>query len=245
MITAPPIQLSSPVSILMPVCNEAQVIEDVIEEWVRDVFQYLPAGSEFLIDEAASTDGTREILSRLSTKYSFLRVSYHEIKDGFAAAAKRLYAAAQCPLIFFTDSDGQYMAEDFWRLAKYADRYDLVHGAKLGRKDPWPRRIASMLFNKLSGFLFEVHLLDINSAFRLMKATVIKDILKDLTIMPTLVNAEFLLRCEFNNYEIKQVYIRHRDRKYGKSRGLPAFRYPVEAFKAGVALFRLKESYRK
>jgi glycosyltransferase involved in cell wall biosynthesis len=72
--------LPSAISILMPVCNEAEVLEDVIEEWVRDVFQYLPAGSELVIDESASTDGSREILQRLCGKYAFIRVMYHDTK---------------------------------------------------------------------------------------------------------------------------------------------------------------------
>ena len=76
----------------MPVCNEADVIEDVIDEWVCDVFQYLPEGSEFLIDEAASKDGTREILQRLCEKHPFMKVESREVKDGFAAATRRLYA---------------------------------------------------------------------------------------------------------------------------------------------------------
>jgi glycosyltransferase involved in cell wall biosynthesis len=236
---------SAPVSILMPVSNEAEVIEDVIEEWVRDVFQYLPAGSEFLLDEAASTDGTREILQRLCSKYPFLKVTYNEKKDGFAAATRRLYAAARCPLVFFSDSDGQYVAEDFGKLAKHIDRYDLVHGAKLGRKDAFLRRLSSMMFNKLATFLFQMNYLDINSAFRLMKIEVIQDLLKDLVIMPSLINAEFLLRCELTDYDIRQVHIRHRHRKHGRSRGLPLYRFPWEAFRAGVALFELKESYRK
>jgi glycosyltransferase involved in cell wall biosynthesis len=238
-------EISAPVSVLMPVCNEAEVIEEVIEEWVRDVFQYFPEGSEFLIDEAASKDGTREILARLCEKYPFLHVAFHEVKDGFAAATRRLYAAAKCPLVFFTDSDGQYVPEDFWKLAKHIDRYDVVHGAKLGRKDPLPRRLASMMFNKLAGFLFEIHYLDINSAFRLMKHSVIEELLGDLTIMPTLINAEFLLRCELTDYDIRQVHIRHRERLHGRSRGLPLYRFPIDGFKAGVALFELKESYRK
>ncbi len=240
-----PRTISMPVSILMPACNEAEVIEDVVEEWVRDVFQYLPAGSEFLVDEAASKDGTREILQRLCGKYPFLHVTYREEKDGFAAATRRLYAAAKCPLVFFTDSDGQYVAEDFWKLAKHIDQYDLVHGAKLGRKDPLVRRISSMLFNKLASFLFEVHYLDMNSAFRLMKRTVIEDLLGDLTIMPTLINAEFLLRCELKDYDIRQVHIRHRERQHGRSRGLPLYRFPLDGFRAGLALLQLKESYRK
>src|SRR5262245_20514730 len=118
-----------PVSILMPVCNEARIIEDVIEEWVGDVFQYLPEGSEFLFDEAASTDGTRGILARMCEKYPFIHVRYNDSKDGFAAAAKRLYLAAQCPFVFFTDSDGQYVASEFWKLVPFAREFSVVHGA--------------------------------------------------------------------------------------------------------------------
>ena len=238
-------RLSAPVSILMPVCNESEVIEEVVEEWVRDVFAHLPEGSEFLFDEAASTDGTREILARLAEKYPFIHVEYHDRKDGFAAAARRLYGRARCPLVFFTDSDGQYVASDFWKLAKHIDDYDVVHGAKLGRKDALIRRVSSMCFNKLASFLFEIHYLDINSAFRLMKADVVREVAPRLAVMRTLLNAELLLRCELENYAIKQVYILHRQRKHGRSRGLPTHRYLVDAFRAGWGLFKIKESYHK
>src|SRR5687767_12853364 len=110
-------KISSPVSILMPICNEADIIEEVITEWVTEVFQYLPPGSEFLFDEAASTDGTREILARLCVKYPYIKVNYNDRKDGFANAARRLYNASVCPLVFFTDSDGQYAPAEFWKLA--------------------------------------------------------------------------------------------------------------------------------
>jgi glycosyltransferase involved in cell wall biosynthesis len=80
-----------PVSILMPVRNEADVIEMVIDEWVNDVFRYLPDGSEILLDDAASTDGTRQILECRCQKYPFLHVRFNERPDGFLAAARRLY----------------------------------------------------------------------------------------------------------------------------------------------------------
>ncbi len=233
-----------PVSILMPVCNEAEIIEDVIEEWVQDVFRYLPEGSEFLFDDGASTDGTREILGRMCEKYPFIRVRYSDRKEGFAAAARRLYSEARCPLIFFTDSDGQYVAADFWKLAKHVPTYDFVHGAKIGRKDPLGRRLFSGIFNKASGFLMSIYYVDINSAFRLMKAEVVRDVLPKVTCMPTLLNAEFLLRTELENYQIKQVYVLHRRREFGSSRGLPLHRYLVEGVRAVLGLFCIKVSYR-
>ena len=235
--------LPAPLSILMPVCNEADVIEQVIDEWVQDVFQYLPAGSEFLFDEAASTDGTREILKRMMEKYPFIRVMFNEEKDGFAAAARRLYREARCPLVFFTDSDGQYVASEFWKLTPYVGKYWIVHGAKIGRQDAFIRKVASAVFNRIARFIFDVHYSDINSAFRIVRRELSDAMLPELECMPTLLNAELLLRAEMENYPIKQVRVIHRHRKHGVSRGLPPMRYPLECLKAYRGLLALKSEY--
>jgi len=238
-------QLSSPVSIVMPVCNEADIIEEVVEEWACEVIRFLPEGSELFFDEAASTDGTREILERLKTKYPFLRVEYHEKKEGFAKAARNLYLSSKCPLVFFTDSDGQYVASEFWKLAPFAERFDIVHGAKIGRQDPLPRKMASAIFNRVARFVFDEHYSDINSAFRIVKREVIDYLLPRLRCMPTLLNAELLLRAEMENYAIKQVRVIHRKREHGVSRGLPPMRYLNECLKAYRGLLELKDEYRQ
>jgi len=233
-----------PVSILMPVCNEADIIESVIEEWVEEVFRYLPEGSEFLLDEAASTDGTREILKRLCVKYPFIRVSYNDTKDGFAPATRRLYAAARCPLVFFTDADGQYVAAEFWKLAPFADKFALVHGAKIGRQDRFYRKVASAVFNRVARFVFDMHYSDINSAFRIMRRDALLTLLPTVRHMPTLFNAELLLRADLNNYPIQQVRVLHRKRKFGKSRGLPPQHFLGECLKAFRGLLELKDEFK-
>jgi dolichol-phosphate mannosyltransferase len=242
---APPIDrtLPEPVSILMPVCNEAEVIEQVIEEWANDVFRHLPPESEFLFDEAASTDGTREILERLRQKYPYIRVMYNEKKDGFAAAARRLYREAKCPLVFFTDSDGQYVASEFWKLAPYIDKYWIVHGAKIARQDAIFRKVASAVFNLAARFILDVHYSDINSAFRIVRKDLSDVMLPKLKCMPTLLNAELLLRAELENYPIKQVHVIHRRRQHGVSRGLPPNRYLMECLGAYRGLLAIKSEY--
>jgi glycosyltransferase involved in cell wall biosynthesis len=228
----------------MPVCNEAEVIESVFEEWFRDVFQYLPAGSELIVAEAASTDGTREILQRLCQEHSFMRVIYRDVKDGFAAAARTLYTEARCPFVFFTDSDGQYVPREFWRLAPFVAEFSVVHGAKIGRQDPLFRKIASALFNRIARFIFDVHYSDINSAFRVMRTELVKELLPQIHCMPTLFNAELLLRAELENRSIKQVYVRHRRRMKGVSRGLPPGRFLKESWAAYRGLLALKTEYK-
>ena len=53
-----------PVSALLLVHNEAEVIEEVVRDIHREVLAKLP-GSELVIAEDGSTDGTKEILARI------------------------------------------------------------------------------------------------------------------------------------------------------------------------------------
>lgn len=229
----------------MPVCNEADVIESVIEEWREQVIQHLPEGTELIFDEAASTDGTREILKRKMLEHSFIRVIFNDKKDGFAAAARRLYSEAKCPLVFFTDSDGQYVASEFWKLAPYAKDFAIVHGAKIGRQDAFYRKLSSMIFNRIARFIFDMHYSDINSAFRIVRKDLCLEMLPKLNCMPTLLNAEFLLRADMENQPIKQVRVIHRERMHGVSRGLPPNSFLQECLKAYKGLLQLKAEYRK
>lgn len=235
-----------PVTVCMPIHNEADVIESVIREWVEEVFQFLPEGSIFAFDEAGSNDGTNEILERLQKEFPFIHVYHHPKKDGFANAARRLYQAADTPLIFFTDCDGQYVASDFWKLVPFSMAgYDMVRGAKIGRRDPLFRRIASLFFNKAVQFLFSVNYMDVNSAFLLVQKEVMDKVLSKTNCMKTLINTEILLRTEIENFDIRQVYVLHRERQFGISRGLNPWKYLFECMAALKGLFRIKASYRR
>ncbi|NLX98662.1 MAG: glycosyltransferase family 2 protein [Rhodopirellula sp.] len=227
----------------MPVCNEADVIRQVLEEWHDEVIRHLPDGTELILDDGDSTDGTLDILGQLGKRFAYLRVIRSK-RDGFAAAARRLYQAAACPLVFFTDSDGQYVPAEFWKLTPYIDETDMVHGAKMYRRDPAFRRGASWAFNRLSRWYFGVAVADINSAFRLMHREMIEDVLPDARHMPSLLNAELLLRAVSRGYAIRGVGVAHRPRAYGVSRGLPARRFLIDCFRAHQGLVRLRRELR-
>jgi dolichol-phosphate mannosyltransferase len=236
-------QIDQPVSVLMPICNEASVIEGVLAEWHREVFCYMPPGSELLLDEAASTDGTREILERLKRTYPYLGVEYHETKDGFANAARRLYRKAKNAWVFFTDSDGQYVPVEFWKLAPFIGKYDVIHGAKIGRQDPFARRVASFAFNCTARLYFDTCYTDINSAFRLMRRDAILPIVEKCCHMPQLLNAELLLRSEFEGLQVCQRRVRHRARRDGVSRGIPPIYFLRECLRSYRGLRALRTEY--
>jgi glycosyltransferase involved in cell wall biosynthesis len=227
----------------MPVCNEVSVIEAVVREWEAEVFRYLPAGSELLFDDGDSRDGTLAKLESLQSELPIIRILYSQC-DGFGSAARRLYNAARCPLVFFTDADGQYVARDFWKVVAAFESCDMAHGAKVNRRDPFYRKLASACFNRIARSFFHVSIADINSAFRLLPKVMVDDLVPRVHCMPTLFNAELLLRAIAAGYTVKQVDVEHRSRGRGKSRGLPVGRFGRECLGAYRGLKRLRTEIR-
>src|SRR6202012_5372364 len=122
---------------------------------------------------------------------------------GFAAAARRLYQTAKNPWLFFTDSDGQYVPSELWKLTPFLKDHVMVHGAKIGRQDPFYRKVSSAVFNRIVRFQFDNRFSDINPAFRFIQKPLIDRMLPRLTVMPTLLNAELTIRAEMENLPVK------------------------------------------
>jgi glycosyltransferase involved in cell wall biosynthesis len=233
-----PSKIALPVSILMPVCNEVDVIAGVVDEWLDDVFQFLPPHSE-LVFEDCSEDGTTQILQQYAERYPFIRVHWHP-KDGFFNAARRAYRHARCPLLFFTDSDGQYIAREFWKLTPLIEHVDMAHGVKRNRCDPAYRLLASGCFNHLARRLTGIEGRDINSAFRLVHRRLVEELLGAVHCMPTLLNAELYIRAKRAGYRIVDVDVSHRKRPHGASRGLPLGSFVASCRRAYQGLRELR-----
>ncbi len=235
--------IGDPVSILVPACNEAADIERVLTELVDVVYRDLPAGSELLVNEGGSTDGTKQILQTLSERWPFLSVEYRDHKEGFAAAARALYRRASCPLLFFCDSDGQCVAEEFWKLAKHVEDYEFVQGVKRVRRDPFLRRSASRVFNCMARALFGFGYRDINYGFRLCRREALLDCLPLCTRMPMLLNAEMSIVAHARGHRIKEVLVQHRLRLSGISRGLMPRTFLSESWRAVLGLLALRRDW--
>jgi glycosyltransferase involved in cell wall biosynthesis len=233
--------LSEPVSILLPVCDEVEGIESVLAELVEVVYRHLPEGSEFLIEESGSKDGTKQLLEQLTERWPFLQIVYNARREGFGPAARALYSRATCPWVFFSDSDGQCVASEFWRLAAEAADADFVIGVKRVRYDPFLRRITSRIFNTIARGMFHVPGQDINFGFRLARRAAVLDCLARCGDMPTLLNAEVTIYANALGYRIRPVRVHHRPRIFGLSRGLTPGSVPANSFKAFTGLLAIRE----
>jgi glycosyltransferase involved in cell wall biosynthesis len=232
--------VTEPVSILAPVCNEAEGIESFVVELVDVVYRYLPEGSEILIQEGGSTDGTKEILASLKQRLPFLEIEYRPTKEGFAAAARRLFARARNPNLLFVDSDGQCVIPEFWKLVPHIKDHDWVIARKNIRRDPFERRVLSRCFNLIARKMFGFEYRDINYGFRICRRDKLLWALAATRHMPTLLNAELVIHAYTAGDRITEIPVHHRPRLYGVSQGLKPSSLLGVTLKAFRGLLELK-----
>lgn len=229
------------ISLVMLVHNEEDVIENTIREYYKEVIKKIP-GSEFILAEDGSTDNTKAILKRLNEELPLRIVSGNERK-GYTKAMLNGLQLAQNDIIFFSDSDGQHDPKDFWLLYKCIEDFDIVSGQKSHRKDGWLRVFVSWGMNLVLSLVFGVKLKDANSGFKLIKKHVVEK-LKDEKFLMRLASAEFMIRTINHGCKIKEVKVKHFERKFGKSRGIPTKKIPGLIVETISALVKLKKKYK-
>lgn len=235
--------LRQPVSALLLVYNEAEVIEEVVRDIHREVVARIP-GSELVIAEDGSTDGTKEILARIVPDLPGARLVQGTERKGYTRAYKDALRACRHGLIFFSDSSGKHDAKDFWKLAARIDEADMVIGIKADRRDPLYRVAMSRVFNFLVSRYFGHRFRDINSGFRLMRREAIAPVLEENWRMKHLINFEFSLRVLGRGARVVEVPVRHSPRRHGPSRGLPLRKIPEAIAMALHAFPELKREMR-
>jgi glycosyltransferase involved in cell wall biosynthesis len=231
------------VSILLPVCNEVDVIEEVISEWIQ-VLNRLPSGSKILIEDANSTDGTQEVLKKFKIIDKRIDVMFQSERDGFANALKRLFSLAETDYIFVADTDGQYYISDFQFFeAKLKRQFTFIKGVKVNRQDSFFRKLFSFLMNRFIITFFGFPFLDYNSSHYLIKTKLVKDFSEKGWNFRYSINVEVCLRAMLSNEDFSLVYVRHKKRDSGVSRGNPPFKFLWYGYQTLRDIWKLKRSF--
>src|SRR5947208_7869634 len=154
-----------PVSVVLLAHNEAEVIESVIRGFHEKIICKLP-GSEIIVAEDGSTDGTKEILARLVQTLPGLRWEEGKEKRGYVNAFKKAMALPTNDLVVFCDCSGKHDPDDVWPMYRMMDTHDMVLGYKVHRADPLYRNVMSAVFNWLVNRYFAVGFKDIDCPLR-------------------------------------------------------------------------------
>ncbi len=214
-----------PVSIVLLAHNEAEVIESVVRGFHEKIASKIP-GSEIIVAEDGSTDGTKEILARLVAELGTVRWEEGKERLGYVNAYKKAMTLPKNEWIVFCDCSGKHDPDDVWNMLKVSPNFDLVLGYKVDRQDPLYRIVLAKGFNFIVNSYFKVGFRDIDCPLRLFRKSAFLDIASQPWMEKALINFEVTLRFVYRGYRVTQVPVKHFARTNGPSRGLPIQKIP-------------------
>ena len=205
------------ISVIIPVFNEVDSIQELHEELTRVLLAYKPY--EILFIDDGSTDGSVDVINRLSQSDPSINLIKFYRNYGKAAALAEGFKYANGDYIITMDADMQDDPAEIPNLIlKLEEGFDLVSGWKKDRKDPISKRVPSKLFNLVTRLFTGVQIHDFNCGLKIYK----KSVVKTLEIyggrhryIPALAGQK--------KFKVTEIVVHHRPRihgitKYGGSR---------------------------
>ncbi len=203
-------------SLFFPAYNEAENIFNTITSALA-VAPEVAKEFEIIVVNDASTDATVQVVKSIAQRNAKVRLVSHLENWGYGKAVKTGLQAAQCDYVFFTDSDCQFDLTELRKLVAYADEYDVVIGYRAKRMDPPLRLINAKGWSILNRLFFDLHVKDIDCAFKLLRRDVVQPL--ELVSDGAMVSAELLIRLQQQGIGYKEVPVTHLPRLKGTATG--------------------------
>lgn len=164
-------------SVVMPVFNEAATVEECVKRVMA-----VPVEKELIIVDDGSTDGTGEILARLSREYPAVKV-VRQPNRGKGAAVRTGFQHMVGEVVVIQDADLELNPQDYLRLLEpiRAGEADVVYGSRfLGRGRipgiPLSLFLGNRFLTFLSNLFIGLRLTDMETCYKMFRADVAKDL---------------------------------------------------------------------
>jgi glycosyltransferase involved in cell wall biosynthesis len=203
-------------TVVLPCFNEASNIAQAIREatsaaaWNADTH-------EIIVVDDGSTDDTARVAADLARSAPNVRVVLHDSNRGYGAALTTGLRAARMPWVLLTDADLQFDLGQLEEFVPLTHDADLVVGWRIERRDPLHRRVNAAAWNGLVRRAFDLHVRDVDCAFKLIRRDVVADL--PLASSGALISTELLVRAQARGARITELGVEHRPRVAGEQSG--------------------------
>lgn len=206
-------------SIVMPAYNEEEVIETVVKQWTDLLTRQFPTeNTRLIVVNDGSRDKTGEILDQIKSRYPKLMV-VHQVNGGHGNAVVNGYrqaVALDSDYVFQTDSDDQFITDDFGKLWAKRNESPFILGYREERYDAMARLLITRILRWSIAFIYGTYIMDSNIPFRLIRGTFLKKLLAQLPtptpFAPNIFLAVMSKKAGFNTFDIP---ITHKERLTG------------------------------
>lgn len=202
--------------IVMPAYNEKENIKQVIDSWYPIVESHGDDSRLVIVDDG-SRDGTYELIQEYAEKLPlFQPLTKPNSGHGSTVLFAYRYAIEHgVDYIFQTDSDGQTLPEEFWKLWKDRKKCGLLIGSRKKRQDGWQRIFVTRVLRLVILVTFHCWVEDANTPFRLMRAAELEEVLKEIPPQYFLANVLMTVRYTKEGRRVMYYPITFRPRQGG------------------------------
>jgi len=165
-------------SVVIPVYNEADTIEQIVEAVRGSEVDDL----EIILVDDGSTDGTRDVL-REKIEPKVERVIYHERNQGKGAALRTGFAAATGDVVLVQDADLEYDPREYPKLIEpiVSGRADVVFGSRFAGGEPhrvlyfW-HYVVNRFLTMFSNIFTNLNLTDMEVCYKVFRREILQEI---------------------------------------------------------------------
>lgn len=223
----------SSMSFVYPMFNEKDNIETAVRESLL-IGPRLAREVEIVIVNDASTDGSGEIADCLSREHPEVRVIHHEQNRRLGGALKTGFAAAWKDWILYIDSDLPVDLNEALAAVPMTANADMVIGWRRTRAESLRREVISKGYNLMIRGIFNLHVRDVNFAFKLFKRSFYEK--SRLTSEGSFIDAELLLEMRRAGARIAEIGMNY----YPRVAGVSTLSSNAVIFKTLAEMFRYR-----
>ena len=169
-------------SVIIPCFNEEHHIGMLIEK-VYAVTLNNHLEKELIIVNDGSTDGTHDILKKLSIQHSSIVILNHDTNMGKGAAVRTAFSKITGDFVIIQDADLEYDPADYNRLLQpiLDNRADVVYGTRFTGNEPKRKLVflhttGNKFLTFLSNIFTGLSLTDMETCYKVFKAGIIRGI---------------------------------------------------------------------